>query len=91
MRTLSDGTSEYTVGKASEFVDGFDVPALLASLGESELRANPRQDPACNWGGGSTIGGSPRNADGSASRLSSDEVIRVVERVRARTPRRRAR
>ena len=71
------GTWEYQVGKASEFVAGFDVPALLAALRAAELAVNPAQDPAYSWGGGSTIGGSPRNPDGTGSRLKPDEVYRV--------------
>jgi hypothetical protein len=81
-RPLADGTSEYTVGKASEFVRGFDVPAILAALLDAEQRANPAQVRAYSWGGGSTIGGSPRNADGSGSRLGWQAVVAVVERAR---------
>ena len=33
------------------------------------------------WGGGSTIGGAPRNADGSRSRLTPKQVFDAVERV----------
>lgn len=79
--TLDDGTTEYTVGKASEFVAGFDVPGILAALARAELRSNPKQSPAHNWGGGSTIGGSPRNPDGSSSRLTWQQVVEVIERV----------
>lgn len=85
LRRLHDGTFEYAVGKASEFVDGFDVPAVLAALRDAELLANPEQDVDRNWGGGSTIGGSPRNADGSASRLPPERVVALVERVLARS------
>jgi hypothetical protein len=79
---LPDGTTEYSVGKASEFVHGFDVPAILAALRAEEARVNPAQDPAHSWGGGTTIGGSPRNADGSASRLPWARVAAIVERAR---------
>lgn len=81
MRSLEDGTFEYAIGKASDFVDGFDVPAILAALCDEELGANPGQDRSRNWGGASTIGGSPRNADGSGSRLAPAQVVAVVERV----------
>jgi hypothetical protein len=83
-RPLPDGTTEFSVGKASELVSGFDVPRILAALAELELRKNPMQSPAHNWGGGTTIGGSPRNADGSASRLSWPEVAAAVASVVAR-------
>jgi hypothetical protein len=33
------------------------------------------------WGGGSTVGGAPRNADGSRSRLTPQQVFDAVERV----------
>lgn len=78
---LADGTTAYTVGKASEFVAGFDVPAILRALAQAELEVHPQQSAAHNWGGGSTIGGSPRNPDGSASRLTPKEVAQVVAQV----------
>lgn len=77
--SLEDGTHGYTIGKASEFVGGFDVPKILTHLAEAELAFNPAQDPAFTWGGGSTIGGSPRNADGSGSRLDAGQVVAVIE------------
>lgn len=77
-RPLSDGTWEYTVGKASEFVAAFDVPALLSALRDAERAANPQQPDDATWGGGSTIGGSPRNRDGSASRLSPERVLALL-------------
>lgn len=77
-RPLANGTWEYTVGKASEFVQDFDVVEILAALARAERRSNPAQADDRTWGGGSTIGGSPRNADGTASRLSPDEVAAVV-------------
>ena len=66
-----DGSFRYTVGKKSDLVERFDVPAILTVLNEREK----------GWGGGSTIGGSPRNSDGSASRLTPDEVFGIVESV----------
>jgi len=68
---LPDGSIAYTVGKKSEFVSGFDVPAVLAALNAVES----------GWGGGSTIGGAPRNEDGSRSHLSPDQVFEIVKRV----------
>ncbi len=63
-----DGSITYTIGKKSEFVAGFDIPAILAALNAAEP----------GWGGGSTIGGAPRNADGSRSRLTPDEVFAIA-------------
>lgn len=74
---LPDGSWVYTVGKKSEFVSNFQVgphtePGTI-------LHALNAVEPG--WGGGSTIGGAPRNADGSRSRLSPDEVFSIVESV----------
>jgi hypothetical protein len=81
LRSLQDGTREYTVGKASEFVHGFPVPEILQALRVSEAAKNPAQSREHDWGGGSTIGGSPRNPDGSGSVLTPHEVFQVIERV----------
>jgi hypothetical protein len=59
------GTLGYTVGKRSEFVP-YDVPAFLARMNALEP----------GWGGGSTIGGAPRQPDGARSKLPVDEVRR---------------
>jgi hypothetical protein len=74
---LPDGSYAYTVGKKSEFVGRF--PVGPHSREGSILHALAQAEPG--WGGGSTIGGAPRNADGSRSRLSPDEVFALVERV----------
>jgi len=66
---LRDGSHGYTVAKQSEFVKGFPVPQILAALAAAEP----------GWGGGSTVGGAPRNADGSRSRLDPDAVFDIVE------------
>jgi len=53
-----DGTIGYTIGKQSEFVS-YDIPAFLGRMNVIEP----------GWGGGSTIGGAPRNPDWTRSRL----------------------
>ncbi len=68
-RPQSDGSFAYTVARRSDFVDHFDVPAILAALHAIEP----------GWGGGSTIGGAPRNPDGSRSRLPPQRVFEIVE------------
>ncbi len=65
-----DGSIAYTIGKKSEFVAGFPIPAILEALNAVEA----------GWGGGSTIGGAPRNADGSRSHLTPDEVFATAAR-----------
>ncbi len=66
---LPDGTHGYTVAKRSEFVKCFPVTRILAALDAREP----------GWGGGSTVGGAPRNADGSRSSLTPAEVFAIVE------------
>jgi hypothetical protein len=68
---LLDGSHAYTLAKRSEFVKDFPVPRILATLAEAEP----------GWGGGSTIGGAPRNADGSRSRMPPQQVFEVIEAV----------
>ncbi len=68
---LPDGTHGYTVAKRSEFVKCFPVQRILAALDAREP----------GWGGGSTVGGAPRNADGSRSSLAPAEVFAIVEAV----------
>ncbi len=71
---LADGTYKYTIGKRSEFVDGFPVgPASDPTTILGRLAA---REPG--WGGGTTIGGSPRNADGSGSRIVPADVLVVA-------------
>lgn len=63
----ADGTTAYTIGKRSEFVD-YDVRAFLARLTAREQ----------GWGGGSTVGGAPRHADGRRSQLAIDDVAAAL-------------
>jgi hypothetical protein len=74
-QALPDGSYKYTIGKLSDLVAEF--PVGPASKEGTILNALRRREDG--WGGGSTIGGSPRNADGSSSRLSPDEVFQIVE------------
>lgn len=71
---MADGTRKYTIGKRSEFVDRFPVgPASDPTTILGRLAAI---EPG--WGGGTTIGGSPRHANGTHSRLHPNDVLRVV-------------
>lgn len=70
VRERKDGRWTYTVGRMSPFVP-FDVPAILAALDTAE--ALPGHD---RWGGGNTIGGSPRIA---GSRLPPTEITRLID------------
>lgn len=74
---MPDGSVAYTVGKKSEIIPHFHVGphtkagTILHALLEREA----------GWGGGSTIGGAPRNEDGSRSRLTPDEVFEIVSAI----------
>lgn len=74
---LLDGSFAYTVGKKSELVTGFPVGPHSATA----TILNALNGREAGWGGGSTIGGAPRNADGSRSHLTPDEVFQIVEAV----------
>ncbi len=74
-RPLEVGGWQYTVAKKSDLVPCFAVGpmskpgTILATLADLEP----------GWGGGSSIGGSPRHEDGSSSKLSPEEVFQLVE------------
>mgnify|MGYP001607617763 FL=1 len=75
MQQQADGSYAYTIAKKSELVSNFPVGPV--SKEGTILHELNKLEPG--WGGGSTIGGAPRNADGSRSRLSPDQVFDVVE------------
>jgi hypothetical protein len=74
MRERPDGRFTYTVGRMSAFVHRFRVPAILAALNAAEGTSGSPD----RWGGGDTIGGSPRV---SGSALPPAEVAKIVESV----------
>ena len=67
---------KYSLAKRSDFVVGFDIPAMCASLNAAEREKNAEQT-SC-WGGSSTVGGSPR-PDGSV--LSREEVVAIIDSI----------
>ena len=69
MLPAKDGTHAFTIAKRSEFVK-WDVPKVLRALHAREP----------GWGGGSTVGGAPRNPDGTRSRLTAAEVWEIVRK-----------
>jgi hypothetical protein len=71
--TLPDGSWGYTIGKKSEFVN---FPVGPASKPGTILHMLAAAEPG--WGGGSSIGGAPRNPDGSRSRLSPKKVFELI-------------
>lgn len=88
-------TLMYTVAKASDLVAAPLGPGskarpvtsveqfegtILGELGRAEQAKNPAQSLAHTWGGGTSVGGSPRNADGTASRLTPEEVLAAFKK-----------
>lgn len=65
-----NNTYSYTIGKKSEFVS-FPIRKILESLNKIEE----------GWGGGSTIGGSPRLQDGSRSKIPPEKLIELVNEI----------
>lgn len=72
-----DGSYAYTVAKKSELVSGFPV-GPVSREGTILYELNKMEQ---GWGGGSTIGGAPRNLDGSRSRLSPEQVFETIENI----------
>lgn len=69
-----NGTWHHVLGRASEFVD-FPIPKLLAALNADEGLSGS----ADQWGGGTTVAGSPRIA---GSHRDPDQVVRILEEAR---------
>lgn len=70
-RPQQDGSTAVSLAKRSDFVGGFPIREMYKELNKLEP----------GWGGGSTIGGAPRNADGSRSRLPLDTIAEVIDQV----------
>lgn len=73
----ADGSYAYTVAKKSELVSNFPV-GPVSKEGTILYELN-KIEPG--WGGGSTIGGAPRNSDGSRSQLTPDKVFEIIESI----------
>ena len=78
-----DGTHRYTLARRSDLVAGFPLPALYEALNTAEAeRRGDSLDPAQRWGGGSAIGGSPRDG----SRLPPEQVAAVIAEILTSDP-----
>lgn len=89
-------TRMYTVAKRSDLVplaigpgstkrpptsvEDYRQDTILGALGLAELARNSVQSHAANWGGATSIGGSPRNPDGTMSCLTPSQVLEICER-----------
>lgn len=74
-RDLEDGTLCVTIGKRSEVTTGF--PVGPADKEGTILHVLNKLEPG--WGGSTTVGGSPKNKDGSGTKLTVDQIFDVVE------------
>jgi hypothetical protein len=74
---IESGRYRYTLARRSDLVAGFPLPSFYDSLNAAEAAARGTVlSPSDRWGGGSSIGGSPRSG---GSVLSPEQVARVVE------------
>jgi len=71
IRPQQDGSLAVSLAKRSDFVDKFPLFQIYEALNKFEP----------GWGGGSSIGGAPRNPDGSRSKLSLDLIIKTIDSV----------
>lgn len=69
VRTLEDKSIAVTIARKSEFIEGFPMKKIFTELNKLEK----------GWGGGATIGGAPRNEDGSRSRLTLKQITQVID------------
>jgi hypothetical protein len=73
------GRYRYTLARRSDLVAGFPLPRFYEALNAAEVRVRGHAlEPGQTWGGGSSIGGGPR--DGSV--LEPAAVLEVVRSAR---------
>lgn len=68
IRPQDDGSNAVSLAKRTDFIDNFPLEKMYLELNKLES----------GWGGSSSIGGAPRNKDGSRSRLSLETIAEVV-------------
>lgn len=71
VRPLEDKSTAVTVARKSEFIESFPIKKIFSELNKLEK----------GWGGGATIGGAPRNPDGSRSKLTVKQITQVIDDV----------
>ncbi len=77
---LPSGRFRYGLAKRSDLVSGFPLPPLYDALNQAESQTRGMAlRTGQTWGGGSTVGGSPR--DGSI--LEPESVIRIIDHLLA--------
>lgn len=71
VRPLEDKSTAITIARKSDFVKGFPLPKIYSLLNKEEK----------GWGGSSTIGGAPRNSDGSRSKMPVKRLVEIIDSV----------
>jgi hypothetical protein len=71
VRPLADKSTAVTIARKSDFIENFPIDRFYIALNSLEP----------GWGGSSSIGGAPRNSDGSRSHLSVKKIIEVIDSV----------
>lgn len=69
IRRQDDGSNAVSLAKRSDFIENFDIPKICCELNKLES----------GWGCGSTVGGAPRNSDGSRSRLPLEKIYETID------------
>ncbi|MFN8578234.1 MAG: hypothetical protein U0354_15460 [Candidatus Sericytochromatia bacterium] len=69
-KLLPNNTYSYTIAKKSEFVI-WDINNIIKGLNLIES----------GWGGGSTIAGAPRNADGTRSKIKPEDLVDIINKL----------
>lgn len=68
LRSQDDSSLAISIAKRTDFIDNFPLERIFEELNKLEP----------GWGGGSTIGGAPRNQDGSRSKLPLETIAEVI-------------
>lgn len=71
IRHRHDGNNDVTLGRMSIFIP-FDVPRIIDRLNKEEGMTGDDD----RWGGGNTIGGSPRIR---GTKLTNEELFKIIE------------
>ena len=71
LRHQPDGSICYSIAKRSDFIGEFPITKFYTALNKIEP----------GWGGSSVIGGSPRNHDGSRSKIPPEKLTEIIDEI----------